>query len=92
MLYRAHLNAPDVSPGISFSVPATQIWPGDELSLAAHREQPVAGIVVRGSPIRLTLAVGRELFECRRWRQTDNLVLKLPVPHSTWTVIAHESA
>src|SRR4051812_34563577 len=57
MLYRAHLNAPDVSPGISFSVPATQIWPGDELSLAAHREQPVAGIVVCGSPIRLTLAV-----------------------------------
>lgn len=92
MLYRAHLNAPDVSPGISFSVPATQIWPGDELSLAAHRGQPVAGIVVRGTAIRLTVAVGRDLYECRRWRQSDNLVLKLPDPYSTWTVIGQESA
>ena len=92
MLHQAHINAPEVGPGMSFSVPTTQIWPGDELALTAHKGQPVAGIVVRGSPIRLTIAVGRDLFECRRWRLTDNLTLKLSGPSSIWTVVAQESA
>lgn len=87
MLYQAHINTPEIGPGMSFSVPTTAIWPGDELALTAHKAQPVSGIVVRGSPIRLTVAVGRDLYECRRWRMTDNLALKLPGPCSTWTVM-----
>lgn len=86
MLYEAYINTPEVAVGSSFSVRTMTTWPGDELAFLAHKGEPVSGIVIYANPIRLTVAIGTNLLVCRRWRLTDNLVLKLTSPTSSWTV------
>ena len=86
MLHEAHINTPEVEENTSFSVRTLAIWPGDELAFTAHKSDPVSGIVIYANAARMSFAIGTDRFVCRRWRLTDNLVLKLPPPTSSWTV------
>lgn len=91
MLHVAHTNTPEVAVGTSFSVRTLTIWRGDELTFIASNSEPVVGIVVYASPLRISFAIGADLFVCRRRRLMDNIVLKLLPPTSSWTVTDREN-